>query len=610
MYLSMIRVKNYKSFSDSGEINFKSGINIIIGQNNSGKTALLEALSLRPSITPHISIKTRPTEDTPSLSGENSELDVKLVCTGEELRQFIEIQPQEIAIPMPNDGRIDEAVATFNASLQNTFEIQTKASNGGLIQSSQTIGYERNSNTFLLLTKSSSGDYNNYSNSGNGNLDVIWNLTHRFLSRIYRFNAERLNLSICPVGAIEYLVPNASNLPSVLQVLHNTNPARFKELMKYVTEVLPSIKWISAVTDGDNNVEIKVWTIDINTERPDLAYSLKECGTGIGQVLAILYIVIASHSPRTIIIDEPNSFLHPKAAKKLIEILNRFPQHQYFISTHSPEILSAAKPSTITGLQYIDGETVAKSISLEQTKDLRGVLDEVGVRFSDVFFADEILWVEGLTEEKAFPIILESEPTLSGITILPLAHTGDFKSKKQGKKNARLVFDIYKKLTGAHALTPPVVGVILDKDETDQNEMDELKRLSYGLLEFLPRRLFENYLLDAEAIAHVLNQEIKQDDEKVSVKNIEEWIEKKRESKEFLAESFLKQEIKQNEWLENVDGAKLLEKLFSELSDKKVEYRKTTHSVNLTRWLVDNKSEQFAELKKFLLQVLQSNSEV
>ena len=47
MYLSKFQLLNYKSFRDSGVLEFKPGINIIVGANNSGKTALLEALSLK-----------------------------------------------------------------------------------------------------------------------------------------------------------------------------------------------------------------------------------------------------------------------------------------------------------------------------------------------------------------------------------------------------------------------------------------------------------------------------------------------------------------------------------------------------------------------------------
>ena len=64
MYISQIQVLNYKSFLDSGELEFSCGMNVIVGQNNTGKTALLEALSLNFSGLPHRSIKTLPTSNT------------------------------------------------------------------------------------------------------------------------------------------------------------------------------------------------------------------------------------------------------------------------------------------------------------------------------------------------------------------------------------------------------------------------------------------------------------------------------------------------------------------------------------------------------------------
>jgi AAA15 family ATPase/GTPase len=57
MYISKIRVKDYKSFRDSGDIEFKPGINLIVGQNNAGKTTLLEALEMRFETIHHRSLK-------------------------------------------------------------------------------------------------------------------------------------------------------------------------------------------------------------------------------------------------------------------------------------------------------------------------------------------------------------------------------------------------------------------------------------------------------------------------------------------------------------------------------------------------------------------------
>ena len=44
MRLTKARVQGFQSFRDSGELEFFEGINLIIGQNNSGKSALLRAL--------------------------------------------------------------------------------------------------------------------------------------------------------------------------------------------------------------------------------------------------------------------------------------------------------------------------------------------------------------------------------------------------------------------------------------------------------------------------------------------------------------------------------------------------------------------------------------
>ena len=51
--------------------------------------------------------------------------------------------------------------------------------------------------------------------------------------------------------------------------------------------------------------------------------------------------------PQVILIDEPQSFLHPGAVRKLIEILRQHPQHQFIITTHSPTAVTAADPDVL-----------------------------------------------------------------------------------------------------------------------------------------------------------------------------------------------------------------------------------------------------------------------
>lgn len=43
MYVSKLRVQNFRYFDDI-EVEFKEGLNVIIGENNWGKTTLIKAL--------------------------------------------------------------------------------------------------------------------------------------------------------------------------------------------------------------------------------------------------------------------------------------------------------------------------------------------------------------------------------------------------------------------------------------------------------------------------------------------------------------------------------------------------------------------------------------
>ena len=616
MYISKMRVKDYKSFRDSGEIEFKPGINLIVGQNNSGKTALLEALELEVKQKVHESEKTKPSS-TSRGNTNRSFTESTIIFKADEIKQILSHSDFSTFSLIKTSGNVSDA-ASFQANIGEDLIINFENRRLSILSfgSYQEDNSRNSGNTIIYLLLGKNGQYRLIT-LGDSSPQSLASLLRKYLFKnIYRFYAERMNIGYSLIGTNRDLNPDASNLAEVLHATSSFNSALYQKFINLVNEVIPSVKAITSTMReigdvGSLNYEIKIWTIHPSTEREDLAIPLSDCGTGISQVLAIIYSIVTSKQPKIIIIDEPNSFLHPGAAKKLIQILNKkeYNHHQYFVSTHSPEILSAAKPSTITRLKYVDGETIAESINLKQTKDLRETLSEIGVRFSDVFFAENILWVEGPTEAEAFPLILEKEKELFDVIFLPLVNTGDLREKKQARKNAKLAFEIYRRLSGEHALTPPFVAVIFDKEEENKQEVKELEKISEGKAKFIPRRMFENYLLDSEAIVAVYNKEPElAENKKVSIEKVGKWIATKRKNKEYLSEKIKKQEsIENKEWYENVDGARLLEDLFRHLQGN-IEYRKTTHSIKLTEWLLENKPEQLKELKDFLIELIENQN--
>src|SRR5262249_21336582 len=162
------------------------------------------------------------------------------------------------------------------------------------------------------------------------------------------------------------------------------------EYVRQVRRVIPLIKWVSIVPSKERgqNVEIRIWNVDESSGRDDLTVPLAECGTGIGQVLSILFVVLKSEG-NIIVIDEPNSFLHPRAAKALVSILKGDSKNQYIISTHSPEIIVASNPDRFFMLEFLDETTKVHEVIRGDLEKARQVLEEIGSRLSDVFGADK-----------------------------------------------------------------------------------------------------------------------------------------------------------------------------------------------------------------------------
>jgi hypothetical protein len=346
-------------------------------------------------------------------------------------------------------------------------------------------------------------------------------------------------------------------------------------------------------------VQVKVWSIDKSTLREDLAMPLHECGTGIGQVLSIVNVAFTSERPRVLLIDEPQSFLHPGAVRKLIGVLNRFPQHQYVISTHSASVITASGSPFVLILEAKDGVSTIRTESTSDTQAMQRFLETIGARLSDVFGMDRVLWVEGATEENAIPILLRkmNEP-MAGTAVVSIRNTGDLEGK--GKKKA---FEIYRSLTCKASILPKDVAFVLDSESRTQQEKQEIIKLSGNKARFLPRRTFENYVLHPGAICSVANAI--EGFSKVGPMTEEQVNQYFRD---FLAEARCWEPFPVPEHPDlqapELHGARVLENLFAGMSDNRVRYDKTEHSVALFSWIVEYDRASLAELEEFLRNIL------
>src|SRR5262245_43103658 len=87
MKLISFRIHNFKGFNDSGLLRFSDGFNFVVGQNNSAKSALLEALGMQFQPHSHRSPKTKP--KLSSALPVMSSVTFELAATGQEVRDAL-----------------------------------------------------------------------------------------------------------------------------------------------------------------------------------------------------------------------------------------------------------------------------------------------------------------------------------------------------------------------------------------------------------------------------------------------------------------------------------------------------------------------------------------
>jgi energy-coupling factor transporter ATP-binding protein EcfA2 len=606
MRLRRFSAANYKSIFKLDDVELTDGFNIVTGQNAAGKTALLELLSLSFPDRPHRSLKTVPNKG--DITNPTSFLRAELQIKNEELKRILRNTKKVVWVPFVDPkssfanqlgisdlsgSAVDRFRDWFTKQPEYSFKLEfhgTGVRSFGAEHSFLNYPMARGTGgqvNYLGFSINLNNQVELRGNQWTGKEDLGVDISPQLRQLVYRFSSERRIQARYPHGVSTQLAADASNLAEVLHVLQ-PDVGSFAAYNRLVSEILPQVQWVSIrPVQGAN--EIAIW--NIKSKREDLAVSLDETGSGIGQVLAMVYVVFTSAEPNTIIIDEPQSFLHPSSAAKLIRVLSRFSQHQFVLATHSPSVMAAAGPSNIVVLTY-DGETHAEIFGLNKAASFQSFLDAAGLEMQDTFGADNILWVEGPTEAKAFPEIIERlcKLPLMGTRVLPVSATGDLEGR-----DAERVFAVYRTLTQGNPILPSALAFVLDSETRTSQEIKQLVARSNDRAMFLPKRMFENYLLRPAAIAHAMNSIEGFSNETITEEEIDAAIHKK------VKESGLFHPIAvQTDWEKTVNAGKLLASLFHDFSETRVQYRKTEHSVQLARWILENHPEDLSEIADVL----------
>lgn len=143
-------------------------------------------------------------------------------------------------------------------------------------------------------------------------------------------------------------------------------------------------------------------------------------------------------------IEEPETHLHAGYQRKLFEkFKEKSKQSQIFVTTHSPIFVDRIDfdKSSIWFLTKEKKATKVERVNVNDSQNLKEILLELGIRMSDVFFADRLLFVEGSTEKEIIPLIAEKlkvDLNRQGVEIIAM------RGKDTGKYHIKMWYHIAK----------------------------------------------------------------------------------------------------------------------------------------------------------------------
>lgn len=597
MYLKQLTISNYKSFYEPKIFQFEPGFNVLLGANSSGKSSVLEAI-FYPHLQniPHRSILNVVDIGAPLVDAPTSELQFLTSAREVVTKELWGSQGLYVGLGKVMGHFYSEDASTIKQKvLTEPLIIHTKIDH--VMGRFMKVDFEHWPSMWRQLQGSGQGfptallrnsdlEVMQIANVNPGSADMD-QLASRIAQKIYLFASERSVKHVFGHHPDGELLPNGSNLAYCINHLQSSNPDLARELNQLLNRVFPTIHWVAAPGNGQQQFELKVHTNASHLKRSDLAVPINRVGTGVANALAMLYVALTAQTQRLILLEEPNSFLHPRALRELLAILAEIgSMHQFFVTTHSSDVLRTINASTVTLLKHDGYQTTIEQTSGNQLHKFQAGLVDLGIRLTDLHGCDKVLWVEGETEEAVFPLLLRHffRELAQGIAVLPLHATGDFEAKRYGPKK---VAEIYKKLSQASFLAPPMVAIALDREKRSASEIEQTEKDCAGVVYFLPRTMLEDYLLNAEAIAAVLSQEL---EKQVVQAEVETALQTAMASESCMLNA-------ENKSSKATHAAKVLESVFQSVGT--LEYRKTEHGPKIAEWLLANKPGDFQELKEW-----------
>ncbi len=458
--LESLRIKNYKHIGDS-YIGFDKleNLNILVGQNNIGKSTLLQSIEML--ISEDVTNRELSTDTMLEFGFCPTETEIKNVFREDT-------SGGEIGINHFTFGAkyINEYISFEYQPIKAIGKEQITLSNIPGIPQTQITSYKRIDNFNYLA--------NNYLNNNIRRLKLIKLSADRNLVPEIQNSSQKVSEDGTGATNLIRQYLNVANLPN--EVVENDILNALNQIMKPENHFERIMCQEIETSDGSSSK----WEVQLVNENGKIPIS--SSGSGLRTILLVLIKLFLETreitnselkpilSNTVFIFEELENNLHPAIQRNLFEFLYQWAKKnnsQIFLTTHSTvpiNMFSGRDNVTLTYIKKENNRIITNSaLSFIENED---ILMNLGVRASDILQSNAVIWVEGPSDRIYINkwIELYSSGTLKeNIHYQILFYGGKLLSHLTGKVDeSNMLIQLFR--ANLHSI------IVIDSDKTDSKK--------------------------------------------------------------------------------------------------------------------------------------------